>query len=267
MNAEWSREKAIEHAYCLLDCAMCDILAASLLFERRFYALSIYHLQQAAEKAGKSFHAYTGSLDECQMRKAGHDWLKVDSFVMKRLKEVSEDIESAIPGSRKELEGLRSIRDALPPMTKIAKASRDSILLFVLDIDLERMLEPVNGVAGITSTKSKNHECSVSMRDEVLAIAHITNIAIVTTPHAWHTRYPTQNGGELAPRDYTNELGIVQAAPELIVTLKNAVGVIQKIYRSEKKGPYERFMTFEARPRDELDAIEGEVVRIRLRRP
>jgi hypothetical protein len=260
--------KEIELAYGLLDCAVSDLLAASFLFKPGFYALSIYHLQQAAEKADKSFNVYTGYLNERQMRKAGHDRLKADPFIRQGLIEVSKALASIIPGAEEEIKEFKSMKEVLPPMTKIAKASRDSILLFVLDIDEKEMLASLARIKkNQSSGVSRSRRLSVSIRDEILALTHITRIAIVTTPHAWSTRYPTQRRAVLSPKEYTRKLGIVQAAPELIMTLKNAIGVIDRIYRNERLGPVGRFMKFESKPIDEVNLNEGEVTRIRLKRP
>jgi len=262
------RKQEIELAYGFLDCAVADLLAAAFLFKPGFYAPSIYHLQQAAEKADKSFNVYTGYLNEVQMRRAGHDRLKAEPFIRQRLIEVSDALEAVIPGAKEEIQELRAMKDVLPPMSKIASASRDSILRFVLDIDEKEMLAPLARTAKYQSSwASRSRRASVSMRDEVLALIHITHIAIVTTPHAWSTRYPTHKGAALSPGKYTRKLGIVQAAPDLIMTLKNAIGVIDRIYRHENLGPVGRFMKFESKPIDELILNGGEVVRIGLRRP
>lgn len=261
-----TRKKEIELAYGLLDCAVGDLLAAGFLFKPGFYPQSIYHLQQAAEKAWKSFDVYTGYLDEGQMREAGHDRLKADPFIRRKMIEVAKNLESVFPGAREI--ATTPLSDVLPPLTTIANGSRDSILLFVLIIDEKELLAPFERVTITPSSPhSMNSKTGVSPRDEVLALLHINNIAIVTTPHAWTTRYPTHRKGVLQPKDYTRELGIVQAAPELIVTLKNAIGIIDRIYRHENLGAVERFMKFRSHPIEELDQQEGEIIRTILRRP
>jgi hypothetical protein len=262
-----ARKKEIELAYGLLDCAVGDLLAASFLFKPGFYPQSIYHLQQAAEKACKSFFVYTGFLDESQMREAGHDRLKAEPFVNRKLIEVAKNLESVIPGAEREIAST-SLSEVLPPLTTLANGSRDSILQFVLGIDEKELVAPFERVTNTHSSPlSINPKTGVSPRNEMLAILHINNIAIVTTPHAWTTRYPTQRKGILQPKDYSRELGIVQAAPELIITLKNAMGIIDQIYRHENLGAVERFMKFRCHPIEELDQQEGEIIRTILRRP
>jgi hypothetical protein len=54
-----------------------DLRAAKVLYEKKLWSQSIFYLQQAVEKATKSLGIYTGRIKKNQIKKIGHNPIKV----------------------------------------------------------------------------------------------------------------------------------------------------------------------------------------------
>jgi hypothetical protein len=126
-------------AYELLECAKRDFFASSMLFHGKIYSLAIYHLQQAAEKADKSFLTYLGYLDEDDMREAGHNRLRTEKFIRPKLQAIAEEMEVIYPGSFDTSKDSIPLADTLPNLSDIARAPRAWILLYVFGVDMDEM--------------------------------------------------------------------------------------------------------------------------------
>ena len=247
-KAPRKRGKALyRFAYELLECAKRDFVASSMLFHAKIYSLAIYHLQQAAEKADKSFLTYLGYLDEDDMREAGHNRLKTEKFIRPRLQAIAEEMEVIHPGSGDSSKDWMPLADTLPNLSDIARASRTWILLYVFGVDMDEMdkfYKESGSLRRAITKRGVKIESTVPFMREMLLSLQLTKIAMVATPHAWSTRYPTRSKKTLSPTDYTSKLGIVQASNELVISVGQAISTIDQIYRDEKKGPYSKYGSF-----------------------
>lgn len=70
----------------LLDIAERDLAAAESLFEKELYPQAVFYLQQAVEKATKSFGLHHNIISEDELEEIGHDSLEIYLKVVEGLK-------------------------------------------------------------------------------------------------------------------------------------------------------------------------------------
>lgn len=240
-------KESYRFAYELLECAKKDFIASLMLFRAHVYPLAIFHLQQAAEKADKSLSAYEGYLDEQDMRRAGHNRVKADKLMEPKVRTVLEEWDVIHPGFSKLHKSGWSMADLRPSPFDLMRAPRSQIMPLVFGVDMGNLRkwyrERKNFERAIKKRGVKIKSTVHPMRERILKL-QLTKIAILMTPHAWTTRYATMDANMLSPSDYTPELGIVQTSNELVITVGQAIAVIDQIYREEKKTPYSSYGKF-----------------------
>lgn len=80
----------LEYFFELLDIAADDLSASKFLFRRRFYAHSIYLLQQSVEKIGKSILIYEGYCSKEQLKnEIGHN---ASIYLINRIMEIHDSL-------------------------------------------------------------------------------------------------------------------------------------------------------------------------------
>jgi hypothetical protein len=234
-------------AYELLECAKRDFFASSILFQAKVYPLAVFHLQQAAEKADKSYLTYGGYLEEEEMRRAGHDRIRAERYIEPKMQAVLEELEVIHPGSTDLRKCGWSMVKLRPSPYELSRASRSQILPLVFGLDMDEMMKSYRErkkLQRVVKKKGGKIKSTVPVLRELILLVQLTKIAILLTPHAWTTRYPTTDTRTLSPKDYTPELGIVQVSNELIISVGQAISTIDQRYRDEKKAPYSKYGRF-----------------------
>jgi len=244
-------EKTKELADDLMRCAKEDIAVCNLLYTNKKYSHSVQSLQQSVEKASKAYVLYCGNFSQKEIREISHN--SVDAFVRlldkmsgyaaivskmyPDIKTDTKDIKSLIKDKNKCLELAKmdykafkvifnlydSIKDAFTEkMGDIHKLLEGFSLQDLLKASLsERFEEIPECVNGKQNKEIIDQYCNIEKIKEFLIesldFIMLYTIAGFTFPHFQYTRYPDNR---MKPFDYTNELGIVKATPELITHLE-----------------------------------------------
>lgn len=235
----------------LLLIAKDDLEACEILYKNEKYPHSIEKLLLSVEKASKSYVLHIGNFSKKDMRRIGHK--SVDAYVKlldrmggytdivkkmyPEIKTDTSDIKDLIADKEKRLELAKSdyktfqvIFTMFQNIEKSIEEKLTDVLSIIEDYSLQDLLkegledtdlnisqhvdgknnkEIINQFSSIESTK----EYIMSSIDFIM----LYTIAGFTFPHFQYVRYPD---GEMKPFDYTKELGIVKATPELITHLK-----------------------------------------------
>ena len=233
-----------------LKCAKDDLDACELLYKNKKYARSTYFLQQAVEKASKAYVLNIGNFSKKEIRKINHNspeafvkllgkmvrYVDIIHDIYPDMKTDTKDIEQLIIDKKKRLElakaNYKSFQVIFKMYDNIIEAFEiklEDMPLLIDDISLQETLK--EGLKDI----SDNIEDYVDNKDnrEIIESYDVDSIKKVildsvdysmlyilagfTFPHEQFTRYPDN---KLKPFDYTMDLGIVQATPELISHLK-----------------------------------------------
>jgi HEPN domain-containing protein len=207
-------------SYYFLQIAKIDLEACRILYGKKIYSASSYHLQQAAEKTIKAHALLTGEFTIKEIREISHKTPRFFPILLKKLGEYQNYYEYKHPGIIETASQTKDLIEFKDTNIKFAKISYEMIKEL-----LEKNNQQKKDILR-KETKSK------SGKEKMLLIELInyhSNIALLylicffTFPHESYSRYPD---GELKPLEYTNDLGIVKATPELIKLLDE---VIQKI--------------------------------------
>lgn len=235
----------------LLRIAKEDLEVCELLYNNEKYPYAIEKLHQSVEKASKAYALYFGNFSKKEIRKISHN--SVDAFVMlldkmggytdivknmyPDIKTDTSDLKSLIKDDKKRMELAKADYKTFEVIFTMFEDIKDSlteklsdILTIIEDFSLQDLLkeslqdcveniseyvdgkdnqEIINQFSGIDGIKSY----ILNSLDFIM----LYTIAGFTFPHFQYIRYPD---GDMKPFDYTKELGIVKATPELITHLK-----------------------------------------------
>lgn len=225
-----------------LGCAKNDLDATKLLHEETIYALSVYHLQQSAEKMIKSWGLYTGDVSIKEIKDCGHKSPKIFfKMVKKWLEENGERCDKFNIGVPLELEKIRkSVRNVMEenrvyaPHELSAKKIREILAFiertnaFLTDLRIV-LIEKIKKMRPELSEKDKKSTMDLISLDitNILDIfwMEITLLFLceITFVHEETTRYPD---GNPKPSDYNRQMGIVEAEPELIRMMECVANVM-----------------------------------------
>jgi len=212
-----------------------DLTASKILNEREVYALAVFHLQQAVEKAAKAQCLLSGIVSLEEIKKIRHESLRGQQIiaskfsrfvkmlaqsnpnldVVPRLDEVmgkkrrhelarldENDIDALLSACDKQVKSsnLSELLATDRLESILATMKRDRPDLEIGDIDAQAVLKIFEEMTP--------HLVSASENFLFLFIA-----SAITFPHAVWTRYPSD---ALNPSDYDQSLGIVKRLPELV---------------------------------------------------
>ncbi len=180
----------------LYECAERDINASKLLQQKGDYANSVYHLQQAVEKANKSF---------AEVHYPGYQ------ITYKALLNISHKspYASIEPLENNYLPECRSIDPDAEK--KIAAAKSDMLDKKKCLMNAKMTSIEINNILEIYEKNKTNpfvSQCDISMVQLRLYL-----LSIITYAHESFTRYPTNS---FSPKEYTPGLGIVDELQKLI---------------------------------------------------
>lgn len=239
-----------------LEAAKEDQRACAVLFDAKLYASSTYHLQQAVEKATKAYLLHTGIISVEEVRRIGHnslqghivlaEWMvgrlqaldqlnvnytdamgKIDHLKKLQPKELAlldyDQIHLMIASFdayvNNESSGIRQMVEKLKDKEFLALAIQQAGLGAVVDEeDMETIIKTIS-----------NDNKGVDLFEVASVLPFLYIASAVTYPHEAFTRYPDKS---IRPEDYTAELGIVQATPELLGRLERTLVLLEDNFGS-----------------------------------
>ena len=217
-----------------------DLRAAEVLYQYSLPALTVYHLQQAAEKVTKALCLLMGRTRLAKSHRSPQPILNLLGRFLRiygKTLQVLMDTEF----SKNLADANRLVNNEHHSLVGVPFSSSDKELgitnllsifdLFSKDEPLMREIEESIAVA-----VSLYQPLFPGIAELKPAIAHGLNLGraavmcyilgALTFAHETPTRYP---GGQLEPKDYTAELGIVQAIPELLKRSPLMIASVEKV--------------------------------------
>jgi len=220
----------LDYADKYLAAGEADSKAAAILYQSGELALSVYHIQQAAEKAMKGFCLSVGAVTMEQLRKTH----RTPQLILKTIEQWPGSEMSTILSGIDNKDYKRAIKKAkkLVNSDRVGQEQLAKLLLrsdkFELSIEvllqlsdqlmaatplLEQKEDEVKKVMAKCLPEYANSIMTYSLMKYGQAIGQCYIFGVLTFLHESYTRYP---GGPLEPQDYTSKLGIVQAIPAII---------------------------------------------------
>jgi HEPN domain-containing protein len=213
----------------LLAKAKSDLKSCQILYGHGQYSDSVLFLQQASEKACKSFFLFFGLLPENDLKKVGHSSKKIMERAAQRGDAYTQIMGYFDPYPKGEKK-----------ISEIALATKESIMGDIADHEQEAKTILKNVEAWVRQLKESGHNAVDAEKVEKIArlervlgpIFPVFSIVKFTSPHAESARYPVKS------IEYTPKLGIVDAMPELIDILERAVRAIEVTFSNEHQIKY-----------------------------
>ncbi|TRZ94399.1 MAG: HEPN domain-containing protein [Dehalococcoidia bacterium] len=201
----------------LLKLARKDLKSSQLNYEGQIYNNAAYNLQQAVEKAAKSYFTLIGVLDAKTIRGTGHDSPKL--FLRMLEQPWAKQFAGLCGASFPSINLMADTSEAQKVVDKgkgeMARMPSEHILTVLsFPPKLEKALEPIFETLN---------------RDFITAYLRLYILACVTFPHEEFSRYGDK---EVKPSEYTSDLGIVKAMPEVWTELETTIDAIQHLIES-----------------------------------
>jgi HEPN domain-containing protein len=238
-----------------IKCAKEDLESCKLLYANKKYAHSTYFLQQAAEKTTKGFVLYFGKFTKNDMYTIRHNSVKAFIMLLDRMENLTFSMKSLYPSIKTDSSYLKKILKDSKKRVELAKSNYEIFKLMfkfqnnchkklknsledihtllapydisktlqksLKDLSLDEMNEEIkNQDSSEILKKHFNKENTLNFLNRAIYFALLYLIAAYTFPHADFTRYPDR---DIKPWEYTQEMGIVKATPELILQLKKII--------------------------------------------
>jgi|GEM_PF-2343695 len=242
-----------------LRCSREDLIVCKLLYEHKQYSYSTYFLQQCAEKVSKAYVLYFGRFTKNDIFTISHNSLKAFLLLLERMSPLVVKIHNLYPDIQTDTTDIyKLIKDPKKrlEMAKITYENFQSIFKFyenykkemslkfesfsglLENLDFAELLKNFSKALSIDISKELNGKDSSQILKEYSKPEKITKsflesidfmllylIAAYTYVHEEFTRYPDK---EIKPWDYTEDLGIVKATPELIIHLERIIKEMSK---------------------------------------
>lgn len=231
------RAKHFEYASKMISIAKEDIERADLAYKRKDYPETIYKIQQSSEKLAKGLSTLLYGVEPEEHKKISHKTPKVFvnmvkhplvALIIDKAKEdyklnIRSDIDIIIPLLNDEnfLENLRktSYEEIIKPFKFLDKLENE------YGGQIEGIFLTILTLLGQKKTKFKFSSLIVDSLRLYL-------IGSLSFPHENQTRYPDR----VDPKEYyTDNLGIVKAAPLFIEILKNCSSDIEELIKFYKE--------------------------------
>jgi hypothetical protein len=245
-TSQKQRTESTDLARDLLECSKKDIQAAQLLYEGQVLPLSIYHLQQAVEKATKAYALAFCVITKDELTTINHrspmayirmlrkSWVR--KFIV-ALKMLYPDVNTNVREAKKVLVSNNTEQE-------LAKLP-ESVIRTLLDLN-----EKIRVI--LTSDETRNQiytqiEIALNSLESLLPDANTeetigflrTNfrfdlacffgslfiLSVVTYPHWMFTRYPDK---QLKPSDYSSDLGVVRCMGGILAQVQHAIHALEE---------------------------------------
>jgi len=222
------REKKL--AYEFMSLAIDDCIAAKTLFSSELYALSVYHLQQAAEKANKSLLLYCGYIKVNDLKKISHYSSRA---ILKTVQKsevyipIYEQMNDQQINEKREMLAIKQI-PAVP-----LDISSDDVLCYLIDVDIfmereyNKCIEDIYGKDKMDDTIDRYYSMKRNWYD---SRGRISALHRILSPHEWTTRYPDVDNVGFGPSNYTKTLGVVETLPVLLDNITWSIYQAEKIF-------------------------------------
>ena len=235
----------------LLDAARIDLESAKVLYKKRIYSSSTYHLQQAVEKATKTYGLAFNLVTEKDFTgKIGHKTPKVFTLGIKNdgIQTFLPLIKLLNPGIKTDITALEKIIETKD--MELALTSKEQIMQIIkLSHNLRTSFEGID-IAGFLDQTQNLFATQLNEEERAITEPMITNIrnkfkmslvasfatlfllGAITYPHA-ENRYPITR--VLPPKEYKEGLGIVDTTPELILLIERTITDLDECLRNRGK--------------------------------
>jgi HEPN domain-containing protein len=213
-----------------------DQKASRLLYDHGQYALAVYHLQQAVEKATKAQCLMSGRISVEDMKKIKHESLRGQQIFATKLSGSLKMLARAYPQLNLDLSQSGRIMERFgKKRNEIARIDGVTIdkLLSWYDAKFERanlpsalavgemekiLLQVVKGFPELSSADTEELRkmlkgITPGLISSVRDLPFLFIASALTSPHWMSTRYP---GGDIEPSGYNDSMGIVSRMPQLI---------------------------------------------------
>jgi len=230
----------LDYADKYLTAGEMDERAARLLFQFGELALSVYHIQQAAEKAMKGFCLSVGDVTIEQLRgthRTAQPLLKIiEQRPASEMTSIlsgtgNKDYRLAIRQVKKLVNSDQQKLSKLPMRSNVREVGIETLVkvadaLAANEPVLEQKEDEVKRVLATCLPEYKQSIVTYSLVKYGQAAGQCYIFGTLTFPHENYTRYP---GGYLDPQDYTQELGIVQAIPAIIERIPRMLNLVREV--------------------------------------
>lgn len=240
LNLKGPEEEALVNGY--LRTGRDDLKASEILYREGLTALATYHLQQAVEKASKSYWLQTGVFNKDEVWGFGHNSLKGNLELLKKFSWAIPAFGRMNPKLNVDLSTVEGIEKKGLEFARYDVASIDS-LMSAYDatdkVDGATLLSQSvawmqSMVAGTPEEKSEPNQVMEGQEDRIQRIVKIAPLfrfipflfvaSVVTFPHEEFTRYPD---GEIKPWEYDTSMGIVARLPALIMRVNKVLDSLE----------------------------------------
>jgi len=223
-----------------LDAGEADYGATTLLFERKQFALTVYRIQQAIEKAMKSFCLSIGDVSVEELSTTHRTPLPLLKIIEEKPGSEMISVLNSI--------GNRDYRVTVRQVKRLVNSDQQRLANLPLNssagaLDIETLIRVADAVfATHPLLEQKENEVKAvfaeylpEYRESIVAYSSVKSgqaagqcyiLGVLTFPHESYTRYP---GGFLEPRDYTERIGIVQAIPIMIQRIPRTLGLVRDV--------------------------------------
>ena len=265
-EAQLSRlnEANITQAHSFLRRAQMDLVNSKDASRRSDWSEAVYKLQQAGEKGTKAYLLYTGFANHDELRKeVGHLSLRGFKLLLERSEcvrrktRLDELVKAIFPNAKTDTTKFFELAGKRPTqMMDIVNLDYSAIRKIMHDTDRElrhfdnlcrkvrglvddefigQFMVPIKRIRRFENAKAPTVDEVVGHMDTLLGrgYAHLGLLYIVSSissPHEDFTRYPDDRGNGLSWDDYTKDLGIVRATPELRVRLEEALAFMDELW-------------------------------------
>ena len=220
-------EKAKKLCIDFLEEADRDVKSCKVLYSKKIYSHSVYHFQQAVEKAMKAYCLGLGILKIEEV--TGHDtpYVLLKGFEKTGLMVIlkSSDIKT-----QSFLDKAWEPKSDLEKRLGIAKMPYEQIIheLDAIESDKRQIEQLIRSLlTGFLKVNKKTPPLEITT---LAAMGSLYRLGVMSFPHEAFTRYPDNE--RMAPRDYTRELGIVKAIPKMTGFLVNAIRDLTQAFRA-----------------------------------
>jgi len=202
-----------------------DLKSCKTLYHKRIYSSAVYHIQQATEKTTKAWVLYLGVVSEDQLKKIGH---KTPRAFLELLDNspIGNAARSLVQISNtKILTDTTRVRNLVESKgVEVARMDYESIKM-LLDV-LDRMDKQITKISKPYKTILKTPSVDPEEFFHIpVVFTSLYVISGVTFPHYEFTRYP---GLAVESSEYTENLGIVKALPELMTITKKCIDTVSE---------------------------------------
>ncbi len=232
--------RSLDTADKYLNAGEADYTATKLLFQHKEFALSVYHIQQAIEKAMKAFCLSIGdvTIEELSTthrtplpllkmieEKPGSEMISIlDSLGNQDYRATIKQVKRLVNSDQQRLAKLplnSSVRAlSIEALVRVADA------VFTTHPLLEQKENEVKTVFAEYLPEYRESIVGYSLVKSGQAAGQCYIFGVLTFPHESYTRYP---GGFLEPQDYTQEIGIVQAIPIIVERIPRILGLVRDV--------------------------------------